>query len=228
MATRKIVRNVSPSLRAHVTEAARNIRAAHKAELADPLKTASAVRLFESTLRPRGKSGPLKPAPEVSAQRVGALANELGGLLSDAIRAGTGFFEGQLWLVAQAWRATAPRPAATPAAPDAAPPPTPAAEVLPPTPEEAMLLGVLRQFMPMILSTLNQGGDGYGLARTVIALFGRDTYDQAAGLGKDKIMQLVKSDPDLWAQVAPIEPRFTKFLGEFTSGADNRPSSVRT
>jgi hypothetical protein len=208
MATRKIVRNVSPSLRAHVTEAARNIRAAHKAELADPLKTASAVRLFESTLRPRGKSGPLKPAPEVSAQRVGALANELGGLLSDAIRAGTGFFEGQLWLVAQAWRATAPRPA--------------------PTPEEAMLLGVLRQFMPMILSTLNQGGDGYGLARTVIALFGRDTYDQAAGLGKDKIMQLVKSDPDLWAQVAPIEPRFTKFLGEFTSGADNRPSSVRT
>ena len=61
------------------------------------------------------------------------------------------------------------------------------------SPEEVMLRGVLRQFMPMLLTALSQGGDGYGLAKTVIALFGRPTYDQASGLGKDKIMQLVKS-----------------------------------
>lgn len=36
------------------------------------------------------------------------------------------------------------------------------------------------------------------------------------GLGKDKIMQIVKAEPDLWAQVAPIEVKFSKFLGEFT------------
>ena len=84
------------------------------------------------------------------------------------------------------------------------------------SPKEVMLRGVLRQFMPMLLTALSQGGDGYGLAETVIRLFGRPTYDQASGLGKDKIMQLVKVEPDLWAQVAPIEAKFSRFLDEFT------------
>ena len=84
------------------------------------------------------------------------------------------------------------------------------------SPEELMLRGVLRQFMPMLLTAVNQGGDGYGLAKTVIALFGRPTYNQASALGKDRIMQLVKSDPDLWTQVVPIEARFSRFLDEFT------------
>jgi hypothetical protein len=75
--------------------------------------------------------------------------------------------------------------------------------------------------MPMLLTAVNQGGDGYGLAKTVIALFGRPTYDQASALGKDRIMQLVKSEPDLWTQVAPIEARFSRFLDEFT-GYDDR------
>jgi hypothetical protein len=74
--------------------------------------------------------------------------------------------------------------------------------------------------MPMLLTAVNQGGDGYGLAKTVIALFGRHTYDQASALGNDRIMQLVKSEPDLWTQVAPIEARFSRFLDEFT-GYDN-------
>jgi hypothetical protein len=86
--------------------------------------------------------------------------------------------------------------------------------------EELMLRGVLRQFMPMLLTAVNQGGDGYGLAKTVIALFGRSTYDQASSLGKDKIMQLIKREPDLWAQVAPIEARFNRFLDEFTGYDD--------
>jgi hypothetical protein len=86
--------------------------------------------------------------------------------------------------------------------------------------EELMLRGVLRQFMPMLLTAVNQGGDGYGLAKTVIALFGRPTYDQASALGKDKIMQLIKREPDLWTQVAPIEERFSRFLDEFTGYAD--------
>jgi hypothetical protein len=88
------------------------------------------------------------------------------------------------------------------------------------TPEELMLREVLRQFMPMLLTAVNQGGDGYGLAKTVIALFGRPTYDQASKLGKNKIMQLVKSEPELWTQVAPVEARFSRFLDEFTGYGD--------
>jgi len=73
----------------------------------------------------------------------------------------------------------------------------------------------LIQFMPMIVKSLYQGGDGYGLAATVIALFGRSMYDQAAGLGKDKVMQIVRAEPDLWREVAPIEAKFSRFLDEF-------------
>jgi hypothetical protein len=91
-----------------------------------------------------------------------------------------------------------------------------APEMPPASRGEVMLRGVLRQFMPMVLTALSQGGDGYGLARTVITLFGRPTFDQVSGLGKDKIMQLVKAEPDLWAQVAPVEAKFSRFLDEFT------------
>ena len=69
----------------------------------------------------------------------------------------------------------------------------------------------------MLVSALSQGGNGYGLARTVITLFGRSTYDQASGLGKDKIMEVVRAEPELWAQVAPIEAKFGQFLDEFTA-----------
>jgi hypothetical protein len=67
----------------------------------------------------------------------------------------------------------------------------------------------------MLVAALSQGGDGYGLAETVIRLLGRPSYDQACRLGKDKIMQVVKAEPDLWAQVAPIEAEFSRFLNEF-------------
>jgi hypothetical protein len=32
-------------------------------------------------------------------------------------------------------------------------------------------------------------------------------------------MELVKAEPDLWAQVAPIEAKFRRFLDEFTGYA---------
>jgi hypothetical protein len=192
--------------------------------------------------------GPLKRSRGGSGEGVGALAGEFGGLLSDAIRAGTGLLEESLTVLTRAWMTTVMEPPAKPnlemssdagpipeapsplrqsAAPytpnptaDTAVPGDQAPEMPTSSPEELMLRGVLRQFMPMLLTAVNQGGDGYGLAKTVIALFGRPTYDQASALGKDKIMQLIKREPDLWTQVAPIEERFSRFLDEFTGYAD--------
>ena len=206
-AKRSVQEEISPSLRKHITEAAAKIRAAHASELADTLKADRAARLFSSLIRQDGK-----PA--------GSLADEVGGLVSDAIRAGTGLLEGSLTILSQAWMATiagppAPAARARKVSAGASVPAEPPPEAPTPGAEEVMLRGVLRQFMPMLLTALNQGGDGYGLAKTVITLFGRPTYDQAAQLGKDKIMQLVKAEPDLWAQVAPIEDKFSRFLEEF-------------
>jgi hypothetical protein len=182
--------------------------------------------------------GRLKESSGGSGDRMGSLSGELGGLLSDAICAGTGILEGSLTILTQAWMTTVMGPAAkpNPAMPSEAGPlpgelsrPQPSAAPQIPTttvdtavrcdqalemptasPEELMLRGVLRQFMPMLVTAVNQGGDGSGLARTVIALCGHPTYDQASELGKDKIKELIKREPDLWTQVAPIEARFSR------------------
>jgi hypothetical protein len=250
VAKRNVEGDISPGLRKHVTQAAKQIRGAHKAELADVLKADRAGRLFSSIIGPKNEMpvGPLKRSPGGSGEGVRALADEFGGLLSDAIRAGTGLLEGSLTVLTRAWMTTVMEPPTEPnleMSPAAGPepggpsqPPQSAAPQMPSTtvdttipgdqapemptssPEELMLRGVLRQFMPMLLTAVNQGGDGCGLARTVIALFGRSTYDQASSLGKDKIMQLIKREPDLWAQVAPIEARFNRFLDEFTGYDD--------
>lgn len=242
---RTLKADISPGLREHITQAAQKIRGAYKAELADVLKADRAGRLFRSIIRPDGKLvGSLKEASGGSGEGVGALAGEFGGLLSEAIRTGTGLLEGTLTILTQAWMSTVlgsaaepnlrmsspvgpvpgetsqPQPAAASQSPsttvDTSIPAGQAPEMSAASPDEVMLRGVLRQFMPMLLTTLSQGGDGYGLAKTVITLFGRPTYDQASGLGKDKIVQLVKAEPDLWAQVAPIEAKFRRFLDEFT------------
>jgi hypothetical protein len=250
VAKRNVEGDISPGLRKHVTQAAKQIRGAHKAELADILKADLAGRLFSSVIGPVNgtKIGPLKRSPGGSSEGVGALAGEFGSLLSDAIRAGTGLLEGSLTVLTRAWLTTVMEPpaksklemssaaslipggpsrlqdSAAPQMPnptvDTAVPGDQAPEMPTSSSEELMLRGVLRQFMPMLLTAVNQGGDGYGLAKTVIALFGRSTYDQASSLGKDKIMQLIKREPDLWAQVAPIEARFNRFLDEFTGYDD--------
>lgn len=235
--------DISSGLRDHITQAARNIRRAHKAELAAVLKADSASRLFRSIIGPNTKPvGSLEERPGVSREGLRALAGELGGLLSDAMRAGTGLLAEPLAGLAQEWMGTpmsaakpslgvpsaeGPVPEETSQLPPSASPQIPSAsgesavpagrvsETPHPSPEEVKLRGVLRQFMPMLVSALGRGGDGYGLATTVITLFGRPTYDQTCSLGKAKIMQVVKEEPDLWAQVAPIEAKFNKFLDEF-------------
>jgi len=247
---------ISPGLRKHITEAAEEIRAAHHHELADVMKADQAGRLFRGIICANGEpvDSP-KQSTGVSVEGMGSLADEVGGLVSNTIRAGTGLVEGSLAVLARAWMATLKGPltsnrgmsssaglpfptpsrqSSTPVMPagdrEAVAPGNPPHEMPMSNPEEVMVQGVLRQFMPMLLTAINEGGDGYGLARTVITLFGRSTYDQASKLGKDKIMQLVKGEPDLWAQVAPIEHRFSRFLAEFTSydlQADVRPQGRR-
>jgi hypothetical protein len=243
VAKRNVEGDISPGLRKHITQAAKKIRGAHEAELADVLKADRAGRLFSSIVGPNGMpGGPLKGSSGGTGEAVGSLAGEFGDLLGDAIRAVTGILEGSLTVLTQAWVSTVigppakPRlgmsPATGPAPPEPSPQhPTPSQlsdttvdtavprdqtpEIPTPSPEELRLRGVLRQFMPMLLTAVNQGGDGYGLAKTVIILFGRSTYDQARELGKEKIMQLVRSEPELWTQVAPIEAKFSRFLDEF-------------
>ena len=107
VAKRNVEGDISPGLRKHITQVAKKIRGAHKAELADVLKADRAGRLFSSIIGPNGTPvGPLKRSPGGSSEGVAALAGEFGGLLSDAIRAGTGLLEGSLTVLTRAWMTT--------------------------------------------------------------------------------------------------------------------------
>src|ERR1039457_5135872 len=116
LAKRNVDGEISPGLRKHVALAAKEIRGAHKVELADILKADLAGRLFSSVIGPVNgtKIGPLKRSPGGSSEGVGALAGEFGSLLSDAIRAGTGLLEGSLTVLTRAWLTTVMEPPAEP------------------------------------------------------------------------------------------------------------------
>jgi hypothetical protein len=107
--------DISPSLREHITQAAQKIRGACKAELADVLKADRAGRLFRSIIHPDRKPvTSLKETSGGSGEGMGALSGEFGGLLSDAIRTGTGLLEDTLTILTQAWMSTVMGPAAEP------------------------------------------------------------------------------------------------------------------
>jgi hypothetical protein len=225
---------ISPQLRKAITEAAHQIRNAHQAELADDLKANRAGELFTNLLRRNEPASPTGEISSPSSARVDLLADEVGGFVSDAIRGGTGLLEGSLKLTEE-WLAmlSAPNDERLPAADathehllpstasevpsiEASVPRDYPSAVPPPNPDEVRIQAFLRQFMPMLASAVRQGRNGYGLAETVVRLFGRRTYDEASGLGDERIMQLIQGEPALWAQVAPIEGAFRKFLNEFT------------
>ena len=233
-AKRKVEGDISPDLRDQITLAAQRIRRAHDVELADPRKADRAARLFRSIVRANGDSaGPSGETAGVSGD--GSLAGELGALLGSAVRAGSGILAVPLSVLSREWlgmvlglTVNRTAPGQTPRAQQRSavtPPPSPivnteapaatAPEVQVVSPQEAMMREVFTRFMPMLVNSINQGGDGYELAGTVITLFGRPIYDQACGLGKDKMMQIVETEPELWAQVAPIQAKFSKLLDEF-------------
>ena len=116
VAKRNVEGDISPGLRKHITQAAKQIRGAHKAELADVLKADRAGRLFSSIIGPKNEMpvGLLKRSPGGSSEGVAALAGEFGGLLSDAIRAGTGLLEGSLTVLTRAWMTTVMEPTTKP------------------------------------------------------------------------------------------------------------------
>lgn len=220
---------ISPALCEDIRGAAARIRLDHAGELADVLKAEAAVRLFRGVVHPNGSEEPSVTPGEV----VGSIAAELGSLFGDAVRTGTGLLAVPLTALAHEWIATVQNAGVRPtrggssaeahAAGDTsekqslANPPAPAITVdtIPAGPEELRLVGLFRRFMPMLMMTLRQGGTGGALAEKLITMSGRPAYDQACAIGRDRMMALLRMEPDLWAQVAPAEASFRRFLEEF-------------
>jgi hypothetical protein len=205
-------KDISPDLREQIIGAAHKIRVAHEVELSDRRKADRAGRLFWNVVCDKETAvAPIQELRPNFALDMERLADGLGHLVSGVIRTGTGLLTPPVTVLAEAFMAgVAASASRTIADPGHDEPPAP-----PPTPEEVVLIAALRHHIPLLTTAVRQGADGYAFAATVIRLGGRSVHDQLSGLGADRIIQLIKGEPDLWAQVAPMEDSFLKFLKEF-------------
>jgi hypothetical protein len=109
--------------------------------------------------------------------------------------------------------AAAPLPPANPQASVAAPPP-PAPEGSkeaspgPAVPSDGLAL------MHILLPPLAQGYDGEAIADSLRVLH-PDLYQRLRALGVQGIIQLLRSEPSLWAQIAALEPQLRALAQQF-------------
>jgi hypothetical protein len=81
----------------------------------------------------------------------------------------------------------------------------------------------LMQIWVPMLSHLNQGARGEIFADFVAAGWGMTVSDHAAfrAMGRDRILGMIRAQPEAWRQIQPIEPQAIAFLDEFLAWRPN-------
>lgn len=74
---------------------------------------------------------------------------------------------------------------------------------------------LLRQYGGLILSAINKEQSGDDFADALVGMVGKPTYVQIASVGKDQLLAEMKSVPEFWEKVAPIESMVVQFVNEF-------------
>ena len=70
-----------------------------------------------------------------------------------------------------------------------------------------------------LLSHLQQGQPGGEFASWFIDGYGFGFHNQLKALGKEQILLVIKSIPELWNQIQPMDQLFSAFLDEFLAWA---------
>jgi hypothetical protein len=78
------------------------------------------------------------------------------------------------------------------------------------------IMGLLQQVFPMMMTALNRGDRGEAFADFLAQGLGFTVSDHAQikSFGKNKLLMVIRNSP-AWAQIAPIEAHFVRFLDEF-------------
>lgn len=74
---------------------------------------------------------------------------------------------------------------------------------------------IITEIAPEMLNCLNNGDGGEVFGDWIIARYGSMGIQIARSIGKEGILQIVRGNPNLWAQIQPIEARFATFVDEF-------------
>lgn len=115
--------------------------------------------------------------------------------------------------------------------PPIAPIPNPALPInpiLPATPasEDPMLQGqMVRMLVDRVVAAIENGMSGDNFAAGVEAMAGAAAYNQVAALGQDRILELLKSDPAVWARLQPYEAQLSQFVADFLGYGQPEPAA---
>jgi len=83
--------------------------------------------------------------------------------------------------------------------------------------EEQMLMikQGLKQIGPKILEAMSRGTSGSVFAESIENFMGPAVYDQLAALGEEQIIEIIKSDQQLWSRLQSVEGKFKLFVKDF-------------
>jgi hypothetical protein len=80
--------------------------------------------------------------------------------------------------------------------------------------------GSLQAIAGQVLNAMQRGFSGDDFATALSLQFGDEVYQQIRALGAESVLLLLKSDPAVWAQFAPVEQQLSGFLAEFMAYGD--------
>lgn len=82
---------------------------------------------------------------------------------------------------------------------------------------------MVQQIAGPLLSHLQAGQPGEDFAIWFVDGYGYGFFNQLKTLGKEQIMLVIKSIPELWNQIQPMDQLFSKFLDQFLAWAPDEP-----
>lgn len=87
---------------------------------------------------------------------------------------------------------------------------------------------IVLQIAGPLLSHLSNGQDGGEFAAWFVDGYDFGFHNQLKTLGKDQIMLVIKSIPELWSKLQPMEQLFSSFLDEFLAWKQPEDESPQT
>lgn len=111
-----------------------------------------------------------------------------------------------------------PAPAVIPAAPQPEPGgnPQPGGDMFVPP-------HLIAQLGAQLLDALQRDVSGDEFADSLVTFLGDPAYDRIAALGHDKLIELLRSVPDLWATLEPHKAKLDQFITDFLAYGEQTP-----
>ena len=86
---------------------------------------------------------------------------------------------------------------------------------------------LVQQIGVQVVDALARGVTGDQFADSLVTFYGEAVYERIASFGQAGIMSALQSLPQLWAQLAPVQPQLEQFVSDFLGYGQETPAGAR-